>query len=288
MGLGYLINTVQRGSASLLRITEFLAVPPYETTDGQEGTLSEVHGDIEFRGLTFQYPTSTAPSLQDVTIRIPAGSTVGIVGRTGSGKTTLLKLLMRLYPVPDGQIFIGGKDINLQDFVRLRSSVGYVPQDAALFSATIAENIAFGQSYERSEVIAAAQAAVVSEDIDSRTGGFGTVLGEKGTRLSGGQRQRVAIARALIRQPSLLLMDDVFAALDYRTQAELIKNLRVVEAGRTTLIVSQRVAAVKHSRFILVMEGGRIVESGTHDALIAIRGLYYRLYEQQLAAGDIS
>lgn len=289
MGLGYLINTVQRGSASLQRISEFLSIPPYEVTDAQEKeSAAALSGDIEFRGLSFRYPLSASPSLQDVSFKIPAGSTVGIVGRTGSGKTTLLRLLMRLYPVPDGELFIDGEDINRLDFVRLRSSVGYVPQDADLFSTTIAENITFGQTYERSRVLEAAQAAVVREDIDSRAEGFGTLLGEKGTRLSGGQRQRVAIARALIRRPSILLLDDVFAALDYTTQAELIENLREVETGRTTLIVSQRVAAVKHARFILVLDGGRIVERGTHRELIAAGGLYYKLYEQQLATGELT
>lgn len=289
MGLGYLINTVQRGSASLMRLNDFLAIPPYEITDGDNTAASgEWQGDIEFRGLTFQYPHATTPSLQEVSLRIPSGSTIGIVGRTGSGKTTLLRLLLRLYPVPDGQLFVGGEDINRWDFVRLRAGVGYVPQDAALFSATIAENIMFGQVFERSRVQEAAEAAVVREDIDSRAEGFGSMLGEKGTRLSGGQRQRVAIARALIRRPSLLLLDDVFAALDYKTQTELIENLREIEAGRTTLIVSQRVAAVKHAGMIIVMDGGRIVERGTHEDLIAAGGLYYRLYEQQLAAGDLS
>lgn len=290
MGLGYLINIVQRGKASWLRIRDFLAIPPYEITkeSGESSNPPEVGGDLEVRDLTFQYPLAAAPSLQGISLRIPAGATVGIVGRTGSGKTTLLRLLLRLYPVPAGTVFLDGVDINQLDYTRLRSAIGYVPQDAALFSATIAENITFGQPYERREVLEAAQAAVVREDIDSRAEGFGSVLGEKGTRLSGGQRQRVAVARALIRRPSLLLLDDVFSALDYRTQTELIENLREIESGRTTLIVSQRVAAVKHARFILVMDGGRIAETGTHDELIVSGGLYHRLYEQQLAAGEVS
>ena len=290
MGLGYLVNTVQRGSASLIRINEFLSIRPYEIATDMKGeeSLAVPLGDIEFRNLTFQYPLSAGPSLKDVTLLIPDGSTVGIVGRTGSGKTTLLRVLLRLYPFEDGKIFIGGVDINCIEFVHLRSFIGYVPQDAALFSATIAENISFGQSYNRNQVQQAARSAVVREDIDAKTEGFGAVLGEKGSRLSGGQRQRVAVARALIRQPSLLLLDDVFSALDYRTQAELVENLRAVETGRTTLIVSQRVAAVKHANFIIVMDGGQIAEQGTHDELIAAHHLYYRLYEQQLAAGDFS
>ena len=290
MGLGYLINTVQRGSASLIRINEFLSMRPYEIiTDMQvEAPIAGPLGDIEIRNLTFQYPLSAGPSLKELSLLIPDGSTVGIVGRTGSGKTTLLRILLRLYPFEDGKVFIGGVDINSIEFVRLRSFIGYVPQDAALFSATIAENIAFGQPYNRSQVQQAAESAVVREDIDAKPEGFGAVLGEKGTRLSGGQRQRVAVARALIRQPFLLLLDDVFSALDYGTQAELVDNLRAVETGRTTLIVSQRVAAVKHAKFIIVMDGGRIAEQGSHDELIAARHLYYRLYEQQLAAGDLA
>ena len=290
MGLGYLINIVQRGKASWVRIRDFLAILPYEDAQqtSETGSRCDLSGEIELRDLTFQYPSASVPSLQGLNLRIPAGSTIGIVGRTGSGKTTLLRLLLRLYPVPDGKILIGGADVNRLDFVGLRSAIGYVPQDAALFSATIAENISFGQPYEREEVLEAARLAVVREDIDARAEGFASRLGEKGTRLSGGQRQRVAVARALIRRPDLLLLDDVFSALDYRTQTELVENLREVEAGRTTLIVSQRIAAVKHARFILVMDGGRIAETGTHDELIAAGGLYYRLYEQQLAAGEVS
>ncbi len=290
MGLGYLINIVQRGRASWLRIRDFLTILPYENRSevGDSSTPLILNGDIELRDLTFQYPLASVPSLRGISLRIPAGSTVGIVGRTGSGKTTLLRLLLRLYPVPDGKIFMSGEDINRLGFVRLRSAIGYVPQDAALFSATIGENITFGQPYDRQAVRDAARLAVVREDIDARAEGFASRLGEKGTRLSGGQQQRVAVARALIRRPALLLLDDVFSALDYRTQAELIDNLHEIEAGRTTLIVSQRVAAVKHAPIILVMDEGKIAEMGTHDELIDAGGLYYRLYEQQLAAGEVS
>jgi ATP-binding cassette, subfamily B, multidrug efflux pump len=288
MGLGYLINTVQRGAASLQRITAFLATQEYEIEEQPVGkTEQSLLGDIEFRNLTFQYPLATSPSLKDVSFVIPSGATVGIVGRTGSGKTTLLRILLRLYPIADGKVFIDNEDINCMEFVRLRSAVGYVPQDAALFSATIADNIAFGCHYERNEIVAAAQAAVVREDIDSKPEGFGVVLGEKGTRLSGGQRQRVAIARALIRKPALLLLDDVFSALDYKTQIELNENLRDLAYNRTVLLVSQRVAAVKQARFIIVLDEGHVAEQGTHEELIAAGGLYYKLYEQQLASGEL-
>ncbi len=287
MGLSYLINTVQRGMASKQRIDDFLAISGYENiTEPSATPPAKFSGAIELRNLTFQYPNTATPSLLDVSALIPAGVTVGIVGRTGSGKTTLLRLLLRLYPVNEGMIFVDGEDLNRYEFAALRAAIGYVPQEASLFSLTIAENIAFGEDYDRLQIQQAARNSVVEADIDARAEGFATLLGEKGVRLSGGQRQRVAIARALIRNPSILLLDDVFASLDYKTQNQLVQNLRELETGRTTLIISQRVAAVKHAGFILVLDAGRICEQGTHEQLLLAKGLYYKLYEQQLASGE--
>ena len=190
MGLGYLINTVQRGRASYKRIEDFLSTPADELEKMESSCSAATYpltGAIEINNLTFQYPQAATASLNDVSIRIPAGATVGIVGRTGSGKTTLLRILLRLYPVPDGTVFIDGVDLNQHDFLRLRDDIGYVPQEAALFSMTVADNIAFGGDYQREQIEQAADQAVVQTDIDSRTEGFGTMLGEKGLRLSGGQ-----------------------------------------------------------------------------------------------------
>lgn len=287
MGLGFLVNVVQRGSASFHRLQEFMAIPAEASPAKELFETSHVQGGaIEFRGLTFRYPLGKSDCLKDISLRIPAGSTVGIVGRTGAGKSTLLKVLLRLYPISPGQVYIDGQDLMQLEVTGMRDRVGYVPQDASLFSATIGDNISFGGDYDPADVRRAAELAAVEADIAARAEGLDTLLGEKGVRLSGGQKQRVALARALVRNPAILLLDDVFAALDYQTQADLLENLREAEAGRTTLIVSQRVAAVKHAQVILVLENGRVCEQGTHDELIAAGGMYYKLYEQQLVLGE--
>jgi len=287
MGLGYLINTVQRGAASLNRISDLLDQPAYEDRDEPVETSKEIREtDIRITNLTFQYPTGKQPALTNLSLFIPAGTVLGIVGHTGAGKSTLLQLLLRLYNPPENTIFISNREIHAIDYNSLRQAVGYVPQDSLLFSKTIAENIAFDQPYLREQIEKAAQLAVIQEAIDDKPLGFGTILGEKGKKLSGGQQQRVAIARALIKEPAILLLDDIFAALDYRTQAELLANMSQFTAGRTTLIVSQRVAAVKSADLIIVMKEGSIAEQGTHQQLIEKKGLYYELYEQQLMNGE--
>lgn len=285
MGLGYLVNIVQRGSASLQRIADVLAIPAVEAEYVSEPTINKPPS-IQIKNLTFNYQSASRPSLNDVSLDIAAGSTVGVVGRTGAGKSTLLKLLLRLYEPPLGSIFLDGQDIHNYAHNDLRQSVGYVPQDHALFSRSIGENIAFGQVYAKEAVNQAAKLAAVWEDIDEKPQGLLTELAEKGRRLSGGQQQRIAIARAFIKHPPLLLLDDVFSALDYETQAILLTNFTQITAGRTVIIVSQRVAAVKNAASIIVMDGGRVVEQGTHAALINRRGLYWELYRQQIENGE--
>ncbi len=285
LGLGYLINIVQRGSASLVRLDALMTEQPYE---GELPAAADPLGvaPIAVSNLTFSYPGAAVAALKDLNLAIPAGAVVGIVGRPGAGKSTLLKLLLRLYDPPQDAIYVGDREIHAIDYLTLRQGIGYVPQDGLLFSRPISENIAFDQDRSRGEILDAASAAAVREDIDQKPFGFGTVLGEKGRRLSGGQQQRVAIARALVKQPGVLLLDDVFAPLDYQTQTELLANIKKFSGGRTTLIVSQRVAAVKDADFIVVLEAGCLAEQGTHDALTAAGGLYHTLYEQQLISGE--
>ena len=293
MGLGYLINMAQRGLASLESISDFLQQSTYEGyqlalgSDKSQPTKA-VTTDITITNLTFNYPSSTSPTLKNINLSIRSGQTVGLVGRTGSGKSTLLKLLLRLYDPPYSSISIGGREIHSIDFSELRDLCGYVPQDSVLFSKTIGENIAYDRDYSEQAIREAARLAAVTEDIHSKPEGFDTRLGEKGKKLSGGQQQRVAIARALIKQPDLLLLDDVFSALDYETEAVLLNNMRSLIRSRTTIIVSQRVAAVTQCDRIVVLDHGEILEEGSHGELVAKRGLYYEIYEQQLIDGELA
>lgn len=286
MGLGFLINMVQRGLASLGRLHRFMEkqVQDEATVFCEEKfhLINSTAPAVSIHHLTFAYASSPAPVLEDVNLVIPAGAVVGIVGRTGAGKSTLLKLLLRLYDVPPKAICLNQQDIRELSVLELRHQMGYVPQDTSLFSKTIGENIALYGDYEDEKIRAAAALASVTEDIHLKPEGFDTALGEKGRKLSGGQRQRVAIARALVRQPKLLLLDDVFSALDYGTQASLLKQFETFCQERTVLIVSQRIAAVAHADFVIVMDQGRIVESGTHEELRQKQGLYFELYRQQL------
>lgn len=284
MGVGYLINTIQRGAASLRRLGEFVDTPMYEDEDIRQ--RAKLQQTIEVQQLTFFYPGSDTPSLKNVSLTIPFGAQIGLVGRPGSGKSTLLKLLLRLYDPPAGAIYIGSREIHEIEFAGLRQAIGYVPQDGALFSKTIGENIAFSGEYNREQIIAAARMAAVDEDIDGKPEGYGTILGEKGKKLSGGQQQRVAVARALIKDPDIVLLDDVFSALDYRTQTKILSNINAYLKGRTAISVSQRIAAVKEADTILVFDQGCIVEKGTHAELVEKRGLYFKLYEQQLVDGE--
>lgn len=286
MGLGFLLNTLERGAASLSRIAHILSIPAVEIDECDSTCPTLENSGVELRNLTFSYPGAMVPALSNVSLKVAPGAFVGVVGQTGSGKSTLLKVLLRLYDIPSNHVFIGGRDIHELGFQALRTAIGYVPQDSLLFSRNIGENIAFDKIYSRQEIEEAAKLAVIDEDIDEKPQGMETVLGEKGIRLSGGQRQRVAIARALIKNPTILLLDDVFSALDYRTQDSLLSQMQRFLNGRTAVVVSQRVAAVRNADLIIVMDAGRIAEQGTHEQLLAEQGMYYRLYEQQLVNGD--
>ena len=301
IALGWVINIFQRGTASLGRIANLLSEEPAITDAGvwADGAPEVVLGEIEFRNLTFRYgPTlQTAAGndghagddvLHGVNLRVPAGTSLAIVGPTGSGKSTLVSLIPRIYDAAPGSVLIDGRPIREFPLEVLRRNIGFVPQETFLFSDTIRENIAFGaQDATEAEVRRAAEAANIAADIEGFPDGYNTLVGERGLMLSGGQKQRTAIARALIRNPRILVLDDALASVDTQTEDRILNHLREVMQGRTTIFISHRVSTVRNADRIAVLRDGKIVEYGAHDELIARNGYYTELHERQLLEEEL-
>lgn len=284
--LGWTSSLVQRAEASQARINEFLD----QQTDivSLNNVERPIEGDIVFEHVSFVYPDTGIQALQDVSFRIQPGHTLAVIGNTGSGKTTVANLLCRLYDVGSGRILIDGIDVRDYTLTSLRSQIGYVPQDVFLFSDTIGRNIAFGlDDSTQAQIEQAAKDADVYENIIRFPEGFETKVGERGITLSGGQKQRVSIARALIKEPSILILDDSLSAVDTKTENAILASLQRIMQNRTSLIISHRVSSVKLADHILVLDDGRIVQHGTHEALMAEpEGLYRALYERQLQSEE--
>lgn len=281
VSIGRVITLFQRGMASLERLSEITGVQP-DIKDGKKAIKQRINGDIEFSHLNFTYPGSEAPVLKDITLKIPKGQTLGIIGRTGSGKSTLAGLLFKLYNINPGELFLDGRDITDYSLESIRNSFGFVPQDTFLFSATIKENIVFFKDiYTDNEIERASQYSHIYESIIDFPDGFNTMLGERGVNLSGGQKQRVAIARAIIKDPSILILDDALSAVDTVTEGHILRNFKEYRKDKTTLIISHRVSALADADEIIVMDKGRICEKGTHDELLKKGGLYYDIYVEQ-------
>ena len=282
MAISMLIEKTSRGKASLNRITELLDAPIDVADRPGVQELQNPQGSVEFRHLTFRYPDGEYDVLQDISFTIHPGESVGIVGKTGAGKTALVDLLLRTYNVPDGTLFVDGKDVNTLSIHSVRAACAYVPQDNFLFSDTIAHNIGFGVDDASPEMIDhAASLADVRDNIVDFKDGYETVLGERGVTVSGGQKQRISIARALLKNAPILIFDEATSALDSQSERHIQKSLSNLMKGKTVLAIAHRLSTLREMDRILVFDKGRIIESGSHEELLAKKGLYFKLYNMQ-------
>jgi ATP-binding cassette subfamily B protein len=286
IALGWVVNLMQRGTASLRRINEILAEKPAISAPPQPVSLEGMRGEIEFRGVSVRFATGRA--VAGVNLRIKAGETVAVVGHTGAGKSTLVSLVPRLLDPSEGQVLVDGVDLREVDPAQLRRHVGYVPQETFLFSATIGENIAFGvESATEQEIRRAAELAGLSTDIEGFPEGYRTMVGERGITLSGGQKQRTTIARALLRDPRILILDDALSSVDTMTEERILNHLAAVLRGRTVILISHRVSTVRQADRIVVLEKGAIAEQGTHAELQAAGGYYADLAQKQMLEEEL-
>jgi len=280
--VGWVTSIVQQAEASQKRINEFLKIEPEIKNTVEEHT--HVNGDITFQNVVFTYDDTNINALKGVSFSVKHGQTLAILGKTGAGKSTILDLIGRLYDIDEGSIVVNQTEISKHNLTDLRNAIGYVPQDAFLFSDTIKNNIKFGkEDATDEEVLNAAKQAHVHKNIIKFNNGYETVLGERGITLSGGQKQRISIARAIIKNPEILLFDDCLSAVDTETEEKILKNLKKVSKGKTTIIVGHRVSSAKNADKIIVLDGGKIVQEGTHDSLVNVEGYYKHLYLKQLS-----
>jgi ATP-binding cassette subfamily B protein len=290
IAIGWVVNLVQRGAASVVRIDQIMKEKPSIDDSAAKPSETAIRGEITFRNLTFSYPTGPEV-LHDISLEIPAGSSLAIVGPTGSGKSALVSLIPRLYDAADGSVLIDGRSIREYSLETLREAIGFVPQETFLFSTTIADNIAFGdkqvEQHSLLQVEEAARTAHIGAEILEFPLGFQTIVGERGLTLSGGQKQRTAIARAILRDPRILILDDALASVDTYTEEQILSGLREQMQGRTTILIAHRVSTACNADRIAVLEDGRITELGTHDELLGRQGYYADLFEKQSLEEEI-
>jgi len=284
IAIGWVTNIVQRAAASMARLDAVFNLRPEIVEDeSTDRSIEKIEGRIEFRHVSFRYGPSMPYALKDIDFVVEPGETLAIIGTTGSGKTTIVNLIARLYEVGEGEIRIDGRPISAIPVELLRSSIGAVTQETFLFSDTVAGNIRFGRrDASMEQVETAAETAQILDSINRFPKGFETVVGERGITLSGGQKQRTSIARALLREPRILILDDALSAVDTETEEQILRRLRGLMRSRTTILIAHRISTVKDADQIIVMDEGRIVEQGTHEELLALRGEYAGIYERQL------
>ncbi|WP_342421354.1 ABC transporter ATP-binding protein [Paenibacillus sp. FSL E2-0178] len=287
VSIGRIVTIFQRGLASLGRLNDILRVQP-EITDLPNAVPIQPEGAMELRQLTFYYEGSDVPALREISLVLPKGHTLGIIGRTGSGKSTLASLLFRFFGVEPGHILLDGRDINDYALDTLREGLGVVPQDTFVFAASVKDNIVlFKDGYTDEDVQHAAALSQIAGSIEAFPDGYDTLLGERGVNLSGGQKQRLAIARALIRKPAILILDDALSAVDAVTEGQILNSLRQTRKGKSNILISHRVSGIMEADEIIVLDKGRIAERGTHEQLLKKGGMYYDIYTEQLEEGEV-
>ncbi|XXM74025.1 ABC transporter ATP-binding protein [Lysinibacillus sphaericus] len=279
--IGELINIMQRGNASLDRVQETLDYVQ-DVRDPEKPRTAGIPENVAFDDVHFKYPSSQVENLIDLNLKLSRGDTLGVVGKTGSGKTTFIKQLLREYPAGTGSLSISGIGINDLTLEQVRNWIGYVPQDHVLFSRSVKENILFGRrEADQRDLEKAIELADFKKDLEMLPDGLSTLVGEKGVALSGGQKQRISIARALIKNPEILILDDSLSAVDAKTEAKIIENIRNEREGKTTIITTHRLSAVQHADWIIVMEDGKVVEEGVHGTLLDNDGWYKEQFDRQ-------
>jgi len=290
MALGWMLSVLQRGRAAMRRLDELFAVEPAIDSPPGATAPSEVRGELCFRDVTFRHgrPGSQPPTLDGVNVTVPAGKTVAIVGRTGAGKTALVQLAARLFDVERGAVLLDGRDVRTLPLGWLRRQVGLVPQDPFLFSRTIRENVAFALDDVSDErVVWAVEAAGLARDVADMPDGLDTLVGERGVTLSGGQKQRTTLARVVAASPRVLILDDALSSVDTETERRILEQLHDFLHERTTIVVAHRLTTVQDADLIVVLDEGRVVESGDHAGLLARGGLYADLFERQMLEGEL-
>ncbi len=289
IAFGWVTNILQQGAASMERLAKiFDTVPEIRDTEETDILIRDLHGDIEFRNVSFTHKNALSPALRNINLKIPRGTTLAVVGYTGAGKSTLVNMIPRLYDATEGEVLLDGVNVKKIPLDVLRSHIGYVPQETFLFSESISENISYGiDGHSREQIYEAAEISQISKDVADFPQQFDTILGERGITLSGGQKQRTSIARAVMRKPGILILDDSLSAVDTYTEEEILQRLRRVMEDRTSIIISHRISTVKDADKIVVLDKGTIAEEGTHDELVARGGIYANLHYKQLLEKEL-